>query len=145
MSSANPPRRTGRSVWAIVAGVLIAVTLSVGTDTVLHATGVFPALGRSMSDALFGLATAYRIVYGVLGAYVTARLAPDRPMWHALVLGGIGLGVSIMGAAVTWNQPDLGPHWYPLALVALALPQSWLGARIREAHLRASAVTTQSP
>jgi hypothetical protein len=40
-----------------------------------------------MGDALFLLATAYRIVYGVAGSYVTARLAPDRPMQHALALG----------------------------------------------------------
>src|SRR6266404_8085901 len=33
----------------------------------------------------FALATAYRIVYGIATSYLVARLAPDRPMLHALV------------------------------------------------------------
>jgi hypothetical protein len=42
--------------------------------------------------------------YSVAGSYITARLAPNRPMLHALVLGVLGLAVSIVGAAVTWNK-----------------------------------------
>jgi hypothetical protein len=85
-----------------------------------------------MSDPLFLLATAYRIAYGVAASYIIARLAPDRPMQHALVGGAIGLVVSIVGAVVTWNhEPSLGPHWYPLALVVTALPCAWLGGKLR--------------
>ena len=40
-----------------------------------------------MSDALFLLATVYRSLYAVAGSYVTARLAPHRPMKHALAGG----------------------------------------------------------
>src|SRR5260370_1196035 len=81
-----------------------------------------------MSDSLFLLATAYRIVYGVAGSYLIARLAPDRPMQHALVGGAIGLLVSIVGVLATWNhQPPLGPHWYSLALAITALPCAWFG------------------
>jgi hypothetical protein len=86
-----------------------------------------------MSGELFVLATAYRTVYGVAGSYATARLAPNRPMMHALVLGGLGLVVCVVGSVATWNRgPEFGPHWYPLALVALAMPQSWLGAKLRK-------------
>jgi surface polysaccharide O-acyltransferase-like enzyme len=103
---------------------------------VMHSTGIFPPFGQPMSDSLFVLAMAYRTAYGVLGSYIVARLAPYRPMWHAMVLGVVGVIVSAIGAAVTWNRgPEFGPHWYPLSLVALALPQSWLGARIREMQL----------
>ena len=66
------------------------MVLSLGTDLALRAAGVFPPLGQEMSDALFVLATVYRTLYGVVGSYVTARLAPDRPMGHALVGGLIG-------------------------------------------------------
>ena len=136
MSQTNPPRRIGRSVLAIVAGALAAIVLSVGTDAVLHAIGLYPPLGRPMSDLLLLLATAYRAVYGIAGSYIAARLAPDRPMWHALVLGAIGCAVSILGAVVTWNRTEeFGPHWYPLALVVLAMPQSWVGGRLREVKL----------
>ena len=89
-----------------------------------------------MSNALFLLATVYRTVYAVVGSYVTARLAPDRPMGHALVGGGIGLVLAVVGAVVTWNK-DLGPHWYPLALIATALPCAWVGGTLRLMQLRA--------
>ena len=128
MTETDRPRRIGRSIGALLAGFVVVVILSLGTDVVLHATGVFPALGQLMSNTLFLLATLYRTVYGVAGSYLTARLAPDRPMQHALVGGLVGLVLSVVGAVVTWNKvPSFGPHWYPLALVALAMPQAWLG------------------
>jgi hypothetical protein len=137
MSEGQRPRHIGRSIGAVVAGALTGIALSIGSDAVLRATGVFPALGQHMSDALFLLATTYRTVYGVAGSYITARLAPDRPMGHALVLGAIGLAVSIVGAVATWNKvPSLGPHWYPLALVVLAMPPAWVGGKLRMMQLR---------
>jgi hypothetical protein len=134
------PRRLGRSVAAVVAGLLTIVILSTATDMVLHATGVYPPAGQPMDDALFLLATAYRIVYGVAGCYIAARLAPDRPMQHALVLGVVGVVVSIAGAVATWNRgPAFGPKWYPLAVIAIALPCAWAGGRLRVMQLRARA------
>jgi hypothetical protein len=119
-----------------VCGFVAVVVLSLGTDFALHATGVFPALGQRMSDALFILATAYRTLYGVVGSYVTAQLAPDRPMGHALVGGLIGVALSTLGAVVTWNK-DLGPHWYPLTLIVTAMPTAWLGGKLRVMQLPA--------
>ena len=127
-----------RRVGAVVAGFLTIVIVTTATDVVLHVTGVFPPPGQSMAAWLWVLATAYRTVYGVLGCYVTARLAPDRPMAHALVLGVVGLAVSIAGTVATWDRgPGFGPKWYPLALVAISMPCAWVGGRIREGQLRA--------
>jgi hypothetical protein len=134
MSEPHPPRRIGRSIGALLAGMLVGIILTIGTDIVLHAIGVFPPWGQSMVgfDGALLLATVYRTVYGVVGSYIIARLAPDRPMQHALVGGVVGLVVSILGAAVTWNKgPAFGPHWYPLALVVLAMPQAWVGGQLR--------------
>ena len=89
-----------------------------------------------MTDALFLLATAYRILYSVAGSYVIARLAPGRPMWHAVVGGIVGLALNIAGAAATWNL-GLGPHWYPIAVAAIAMPCAWLGGKLRLVQLRA--------
>lgn len=136
MDDAHPPRRLGQSLLALLAGMLTGIILSIGTDVLLHVIGVFPALGQPVSSPLLMLATVYRSVYGVLGAYVAARLAPDRPMMHAVVLGMAGFVVSIVGAVVTWNKgPAFGPHWYPLALIVLALPTAWVGGKIREMQL----------
>ncbi len=140
MNETNPPRRTGRSIGAVLAGMFAGIILTLGTDIVLHAIGVFPPWGQSMVgfEGPLLLATVYRTVYGVVGTYIIARLAPDRPMQHALVGGAIGLAVSIVGAAVTWNKgPAFGPHWYPLALIVLAMPQAWMGGKLRLLQLRA--------
>ncbi len=141
MTETQSPRRIGRSIGALFAGFVVVVVLSLGTDLALHAAGIFPALGQRMSDALFVLATVYRTLYGVVGSYVTARLAPDRPMGHALVGGLIGVALSTLGAVVTWNK-DLGPHWYPLALIATAMPTAWLGGKLRVMQLPSNRAQT---
>ncbi len=134
-----PPRqrRLGKSVWAVLAGFLAVVLLSLGTDLVLHLLQIFPPLGQRMSERLFVWATIYRTAYGILGSYLTARLAPARPMLHALVGALIGMALGTIGAAVTWNK-DLGPHWYPLALIATGIPCAWIGAKLRETQISGS-------
>jgi peptidoglycan/LPS O-acetylase OafA/YrhL len=134
----HPARRRGRSVWALFAGFLVVVLLSIGTDVALHAIGVFPPLGQPMSDPLFRLATAYRSVYATLGSAVTARLAPRRPMQHALLGGAIGLVLATAGALASWSRaPEFGPHWYPVSLIVTALPCAWLGGRLGSRRSRA--------
>ena len=133
MTEARPSHHVLRRIRAVLAGMLVAIILSIATDAILHVTGVFPPLGQPMSDALFVLATVYRQVYGVAGAYVTGRLAPDRPVLHALVLGFLGFLASIAGLVATWNRgPEFGPRWYPLALVVLAIPCAWAGGKLAE-------------
>ena len=132
------PRRIGRSIVAVVGGLLVVILLSLGTDIIMHATGVYPPWFQPMSTALWILATAYRVVYGIAGGYIAAQLAPNRPMGHAVVLGVIGMLLSTVGAASTWNAgPEFGPRWYPLGLVVTALPCSWIGAKLRLMQLAA--------
>ena len=126
----------GRSIGAVVAGIVTAVALTLVTDLVLHAVGFFPLQGQPASDGPLVVATLYRVVFGILGSYVSARLAPNRPMWHAMIPGILGFVVSIMGAAATWNRgASFGPRWYPLALVVTALPCAWVGGWMRERQL----------
>jgi hypothetical protein len=81
MSETHPQRSIGRSIGAVLAGIAVGVILSLGTDSALRAAGIFSPLGQQppMSDSLFLLATAYRIVYGIAGSYIIARLAPTGP------------------------------------------------------------------
>lgn len=125
-----PQRRLGRSVAAIVVAFFVVVVLSVGTDEVLRLLKIYPPLGQRMSDSLFALAIAYRLVFGVLGSYITARLAPYRPMLHSLIGGAIGTVLATLGAVGSWRHPEMGPHWYPVALVVTALPCAWIGAKV---------------
>jgi hypothetical protein len=122
---------TARSVGAVAAGFVAVAIVSTLVDVVLHATGVYPPWGVPIGDGLSALATAYRIAITIAGGYLTARLAPNRPLAHALALGIIGIVAATAGAAATWNvEPPLGPHWYPIALVVTALPCTWIGGRL---------------
>ena len=137
MNETEPPRHRGRSIGALLGGFFTVVILAIGTDILLHVTGIFPTLGQPMSDALLGLATGYRNVYAVIGSYLTARLAPDRPMGHALVGGAIGFILATIGAVATWNKgPAFGPHWYPVGLIVTALPCAWVGGKMRVLEMR---------
>lgn len=135
MSETNPPRHIGRSIGALVAGFFVGAGLSLSTDEILHVAAVYPPWGQPMSDALFVLATSYRILYSIAASYVTARLAPDRPMGHALLGGAIGFALSVLGAVATWNR-GLGPHWYPILVAAMAMPCAWAGGKLRLAQVR---------
>jgi len=120
---------TLKSIWAVVAGFLTVVVLSVGTDFVLEALGIFPPPGQGLFITwMLILALVYRCMYTVAGGYVTAMLAPSRPMRHAIILGIIGIVAGTLGTVVAW---DLSPHWFPIALVITALPCTWLGGKLK--------------
>ena len=122
----------GRSILCILVGFVVVVVLSIATDAILHAVHFYPPLGEYTSGSVLIWATAYRTIYGVIGSYVTACLAPNRPMMHALIGGAIGTVLATAGAIATWNHvPPLGPNWYPVSLIIGALPTAWLGAQIR--------------
>ena len=137
MSDAQASGHVGQSVVAVVVGIVAGVIPTLITDAVLHKTGFFPPLGQPAASGPLAVATAYRIVYSIFGSYVIARLAPIKPMQHALIGGMIGVIVSTAGAIATWNQ-NLGPHWYPLALIVTALPCAWTGGKLRVAQMRAA-------
>jgi len=111
--------------------VLFIVVVTTLVDIALHAAGIFPPMNQPINDALALLATSYRLVISVGGAWLTARLAPDKPMKHAMILGYVGVVLGLVGVAATWNL-GLGPRWYPISLAVLAIPQCWAGGRIYE-------------
>jgi hypothetical protein len=136
LKAADPARPISivRSIGAVFAGMIIVVLLSVGTDALLRAFGVFPPGSQRMSNPQFVVATIYRTLYTVFGAYITATLAPARPMQHALFYGFIGFGLSVVGFLGYLGHPEmrsLGPAWYPVALIVTALPCAWLGGYLR--------------
>src|SRR5262245_33591277 len=115
-------RKVWRRIGAVLVGILVVIMLDVGLDVVIQLTGVYPPLFQPMASSLFLIATAYRMMDGVIGGYVAGRLAPDRPLAHALVLGMTGFVLSTIGAIVTWNmQPPPGPRWYSIALMVISI------------------------
>ena len=127
-------KSTKQSIWAVVAGVLAIIIVTTLVDIVLHVVHVYPAMNEPLTDGLALLASSYRLVISIACAYLTARLAPDRPMRHAMILGYVGVGLGLIGLLATWNA-GLGPRWYPVSLVVLAIPQCWAGGWLFERRL----------
>jgi hypothetical protein len=131
MTEAKHPRRILRSIGAVLAGLLFVIIITTATDALMHATGIYPPFGQPMANSLFLLAVAYRIIYGTVGGYITARLAPDRPIAHALILGIIGFVLGLVGTLATWNRgPEFGPKWYAITVIVLAIPTAWIGGKL---------------
>jgi hypothetical protein len=137
MSADTPGGRSwGRSLLAVAVGFMAGAALSFATDFALGLAGVLPPIvsGAWTSPQLL-LAAAYRGGYSIFGCFLAARLAPDRPMRHALVLGWIGLALNLAGTVAIRGR---GPAWYPISGVVLALPYAWIGGKWREMQIRNS-------
>lgn len=128
-------KNTFKSIGAVLVGFITVFVLSVATDFVLETFGVFPGFEEQLAHGLYitwmlVLALVYRSIYTVIGGYVTAVLAPNRPMRHAVILGIIGIAAATLGAIATWGK-GLGPEWYSISLIVFALPCTWLGGKLK--------------
>lgn len=130
-SADNPSHcKVWQSVAAIVCGAITVIATSLGTDQLFHVLEVFPPWDQPMNE--FGdnlLALSYRFIYGILGSYVTAALAPHSPWRHIWIGATIGFVLSGLGclAAISGN---LGPVWYPVALTLSTFPCAWLAGKL---------------
>ena len=120
---------TLKSIGAVVAGFIFIGVTHTATDAILEKAGVLPKGNLYTSTAIILLVIGYRAIFSLAGCYLTARLAPNNPMKHALILGGIGTALSAIGAIVTADM-NLGPAWYAWSLVVIALPVAWLGGKL---------------
>jgi len=110
-------------IGAVLAGMVAIVALSTGMDYLLEHTAL--SASDMNTPPLLAFALAYRALFGVIGGFVTARLAPVRPAMHAAILGTIGALAAVAGAVAMWS---VGNHWYPIALAVLSLPETLAGA-----------------
>jgi hypothetical protein len=117
-----------KSILSIIAGFLTVVILSIATDSILEAAGIFPSPDQGLFITwMLLLAFGYRTLYNIIGGYVSASIAPANPLQHAFILGCLGTVGGIVGIFVGW---DLSHHWYPIALAVEAIPTCWLGGKL---------------
>ena len=130
-----------RSIVAVVAGFLFIALLSFGTDIALQAAmpALFEADGSTRSVPVLLLTIGYVGLYATVGCYLAARLAPRRPMQHALALGWLGLLFNLAG---TWYALAMAPAWYHVASLSLVMVWAWLGGRMRVQELGAVSSTS---
>lgn len=125
-------KRWMRSVGAVVGGFIVTAVASTAADAIMHAAGIFPSSPRMMSAQLFVLASGYRALFTVAGGFVTARLAPNRPMRHTWILAGIGFAAGLAGVVAYYviGGTRLGPAWYPVSIAVESIPCVWFGGRL---------------
>lgn len=108
-----------KSVGAICVAFVVVVVLSLGVDQVLHSINFYPPWGQPMYDPVQnGVALGYRLLFNTVGGYVAARLAPHAPMRHALIVGGIGFVLSVLGAVAAINMKQIA------AVIHITVPRS---------------------
>ena len=121
-----------KSIGAVLAGLIFIVITHTAVDKILEGLGVFPPPELGLHTPwMLVVALAYRTILSIVGCYITAVLAPSRPLLHALVLGFIGLVVSGIAAIATIPM-GLSPAWYPIALALVSVPCAWLGGALAE-------------
>ena len=117
-----------KSIGACVAGIFSGIILTILTDLILEKTGVFPP----QTEGLFVwwmllIALIYRGIYLAFAGYVTAKLAPDKPKKHVMIIGIIAVVVTILGSIANWQSSG---QWYPIALIIITYPCTILGGKL---------------
>jgi hypothetical protein len=115
-----------KSIWAVFAGFAVATALALGADYLVMAAAPQYAdpQARVGNAGLLAAMLAYTALFGAAGAWVTAWLAPRRPMMHAVILGVIALLLALTATTVFWAT---APAWYHVLSVLLVLPAAWAG------------------
>lgn len=120
-----------RSVLAVVAGFVLVGALAFGTGVLT--AGIWPTAIDVDGNPATGTARVAQLLYvgvfAVLGCWLAGRLAPSRPMAHALAVGVLGL---ILNVASAWAMRDGHPAWYLAAGVVTTMLWAWIGGRLAE-------------
>ncbi|ABG59587.1 hypothetical protein [Cytophaga hutchinsonii] len=121
-------KTTLKSIGAILAGFITGAALSMAADFIMEKTGMMSMQHfKQSSPAILLLVIGYRFVFNVLGCYLAARLAPGKPMKHALIIGVIGTVLSIVGTVAMW---DMAIPFYNITIIVMSLPSAWLGGKL---------------
>jgi hypothetical protein len=119
-----------KRIGSVLAGFFLIGLLGFLTDTVLQQLGILPIPTEHKFEAGHALlALIYHLLFAVSGGFVTARLAPDHPIAHAITLGVLGIVISILGLIAIIMQ-DLAPAWYAVALIVFSIPATWSGGKL---------------
>jgi uncharacterized BrkB/YihY/UPF0761 family membrane protein len=119
-----------KSIFAVFAGLIFIVATHTIVDQVLQAKNILPKDNLWVSTNLILLVIFYRAILSFFGCFLTAHLAPQKPLKHSLILGGIGTVFSIIGSIANQHY-NLGPNWYPWTLVILSLPIAYFAGYLK--------------
>lgn len=121
-----------KSVGVIILAFMFNALLSVLTDFLLEFIGVLPDPTKGLFETwTILLVLFYRAAYTILAGFIVARFAPNKPMLHAIILGVIGVAITLWAV----NSPDFAQKskiWFGYTLAAITIPCLWLGVKIQQ-------------
>jgi hypothetical protein len=118
-----------RGLLAVAAGIatfsVALVAMMAAGNTVLGAEPEW--INRTVVTQLVWL--AWNIVSMIGGGWVTASIAPNAPVAHAVAMGAIQ--ACFTGVAMFTVADNVTPWWLWIAGIATSVPAAWFGAHLR--------------
>lgn len=129
-----------RSVFAVIVGNIVWTLLRLGFNAIL--ANFYPEISNSQTKienaALLLSLLGYSVFISIVAGYVTATIARQSEIRHAVALGLLQLALGIFFQAQSWT---LLPLWYHLLFLALLIPGNVLGGWL---HLTQKRSTVQT-
>ena len=121
-----------KSIGVIILAFVVTALLSVLTDFSLEAIGILPNPEKGLFETwAILLCLFYRGVYTVLAGFIISRLAPGKPMLHALILGVMGVALTLLAVSNS-EFAQKSKLWFGYTLAAMTIPCLWLGVKIQQ-------------
>ena len=121
-----------KGIGAILLAFVASALLSILTDYLLEAIGVLPNPEKGLFETwAILLVLFYRGAYTILAGFIVAKVAPNKPMLYAVILGIIGTTITVISNSRP-EVADKAPLWYGYTLAAITIPCLWLGVRIKQ-------------
>lgn len=120
-----------KSIGVILLAFVVIALLSTLTDFLLESIGVLPNPQKGLFEKwAILLVLFYRGIYTIFAGYIVAKLAPTKPVLHAIILGIIGSLITVI-AVCSPSFSGKAPLWFGFTLAAITIPCLWVGVRIK--------------
>jgi hypothetical protein len=121
-----------KSVGVVLLAFVVNALLSIVTDFLLESIGVLPNPQKGLYETwAIILVLFYRAVYSILAGFIIGKLAPTKPMLHAIILGIIGTAITLL-ATISPGFTEKAPLWFGFTLAAIIIPSMLVGVKIEQ-------------
>lgn len=129
------------SILAVLAGILTLTITSFAIEAVanpifMRLLGLPDHAALARHAGVRAATLAYSLVCVALGGYVCARLAPKRPLHHAITMGALQTGLTLLAMQ---SMPELASPTQWIVTAALAFPAAVLGGFVHTRRSKPSA------
>ena len=122
-----------RRILAIVVGFVVTGLLIVPTTKLVMwaLPAAFDTQGGTHDTSILLLMHVYVALFATFGCWLAARLAPDHPLRHAMIVGALGVLLNASNPNI-WT---MYPLWSNVISIGTPLLWGWIGGTIRERQL----------